>query len=103
MLRKGEIVGFDISGHTGLASAGRDILCAAISSAAYLTANTITDVLGVDAKVAVTDGGMSLLVPVGEEETTRAVLKGLELHLRQLREQYPKGIRIININTREGA
>jgi len=103
MLRGGEIVGFDISGHTGLATAGRDILCAAISSAAYLTANTITDVIGVEAKTAVADGRMSLLVPVGEEEKCRAVLRGMELHMKQLREQYPKGIKLININTREGA
>ncbi len=94
MLRSGQIVGFDISGHTGLASAGQDILCAAVSSAAYLTANTITEVLGVQAEIEVADGRMSLLVPVGQEEKTRAVLAGLELHLRELAEQYPKRIRI---------
>lgn len=103
LLRGGRLAGFDISGHTGLANAGEDILCAAISSAAYLTANTITDVLGVKAKTAVSDGKMSVLVPVGEETQCRALLKGLELHMKQLCEQYPKRIRIINLTTREGA
>ena len=103
LLRGGQLAGFDISGHTGLASAGNDILCAAISSAAYLAANTITDVIGVRAETAVADGKLSLLVPSGEEFKCRDMLKGLELHLRQLRQQYPKRIRIINLTTREGA
>ncbi len=103
MLRGGRIVGFDVSGHTGLASAGQDILCAAISSAAYLTANTITEVLEVRADVSVADGSMKLLVPAGEEDKCRVTLEGLRIHLEQLSEQYPKGLRIININTREGA
>ncbi len=103
LLRGGQPAGFDISGHTGLAQAGEDILCAAISSAAYLTANTITDVIGVKAKTAVSDGRMNLLVPEGEESKCRDLLRGLELHMKQLREQYPKRIRIINLTTREGA
>ena len=103
LLRGKEIAGFDISGHTGLASAGQDILCAAISSAAYLTANTITEIIGVQADIEVADGGMKLLIPAGEEEKCRVTLRGLEIHLRQLSEQYPKGLRIKNTNTREGA
>ena len=103
LLRNGQLAGFDISGHTGLASAGNDILCAAISSAAYLTANTVTEVMCVKAEAEVSDGRMKLLVPAGEESKCRDMLKGLELHMKQLREQYPKRIRIINLTTREGA
>ena len=33
--------GFEISGHAG-GSAGRDIVCAAVSSAVYMAANTVT-------------------------------------------------------------
>ena len=42
-------VGFCISGHAGAGSAGRDIVCAAVSSAAYMAANTLTDVIGAGA------------------------------------------------------
>ena len=103
LLRGGEPVGFDITGHTGLAQAGQDILCAAISSAAYLTANTITDVIGAEAEAAAADGKMKVLVSVRDEEKCRDILKGFELHIRQLSQQYPKGVRIIKLNTREGA
>lgn len=103
LLRGGELVGFDIAGHTGFAQAGQDILCAAISSAAYLTANTITDVVGAKAETAVSDGRMKILVSARDEEKCRDILKGFELHIRQLCQQYPKGIRIIKLNTREGA
>ena len=103
LLRGGELVGFDITGHTGLARSGQDILCAAISSAAYLTANTIIEIISAEAKTAVADGKMSLLVSARDEEKCRSILKGFELHIKQLCEQYPNGVRIININTREGA
>ena len=35
--------GFTISGHSGFADAGKDIVCAAVSSASQLVCNTITD------------------------------------------------------------
>jgi len=103
LLRGGEPVGFDITGHTGLAQAGQDILCAAISSAAYLAANTILEVIGAEAETAVADGEMKILVSARDEEKCRDILKGFELHITQLCKQYPRGIRIIKRNIREGA
>lgn len=38
------ICGFEISGHSDFAEEGSDIVCAAISSAAYMTANTVTEI-----------------------------------------------------------
>ena len=52
----GEIVGFSIDGHAGFGEAGTDIVCAAVSSAAYMTVNTITEVLHADAHVSADDG-----------------------------------------------
>ena len=97
--RDGEIVGFDISGHTGAGLNGSDILCAAVSSAAYLTANTITDVIGSDADVSVSDGRMKLVIKTAPGETAGAILKGFKLHMMQLRSQKPGNIRILQINT----
>ena len=36
------IQGFEISGHSDYSEEGSDIICAAVSSAAYMTANTLT-------------------------------------------------------------
>ncbi|WP_442974828.1 ribosomal-processing cysteine protease Prp, partial [Ruminococcus sp.] len=36
------IRGFEISGHSDYSEHGSDIICAAVSSAAYMAANTVT-------------------------------------------------------------
>lgn len=41
----GALLGFSVLGHSGLAQEGEDILCAAVSSAAYMTANTVLEIL----------------------------------------------------------
>ncbi len=84
-------------------------MCAAISSAAYLTANTITDVIGAKCHVHVENGRMKLFVENGgnggDEESERQLvecrhmLKGFMLHMKQLRKQRPDNIRIITVNT----
>ena len=40
----GNLVGFVMEGHAGYADPGEDIVCAAVSSVAYMTANTITEI-----------------------------------------------------------
>ena len=85
--------GFEISGHAG-GSAGRDIVCAAVSSAAYMTANTVTEVLSVEADADVRDGYMKFSFNSGNS-AAEAVLDGLELHLRELEKEYPKKLKVI--------
>ena len=92
----GEPAGFRIEGHSGAGSSGNDIVCSAVSSAAYLTANTITDVIGADALVEVKDGFMLVRVSGRADGSCRAVLTGFKNHMDQLREQYPGFIHISN-------
>ncbi len=92
------LTGFEISGHSGSAERGEDIICATVSSAAYLTVNTITDVILVKADIRQRDGYMCVKVqPVSE---TQAILKGLRLHLISLSKDYPENIKVINIKRR---
>ena len=81
-----------MSGHTGVR--GESVVCAAVSSACYMAANTITDVLMLDADISLSDGYMKLLLSGGNAEPAQAILQGLQLHLEQLAEQYPKNIKI---------
>ena len=81
--------GFLISGHSGFAENGEDIVCASVSSAAYMTANTITEVLGVNAQIEVSDAKMKLIVNKEQRHITKDILLGLKLHLEGLEEQYP--------------
>lgn len=81
-----------MSGHTGVQ--GESVVCAAVSSACYMAANTITDVLMLDADISLRDGYMKLLLSSGDADKARVILQGLRIHLEQLAEQYPKQIKI---------
>ncbi len=92
-----EPAGFIISGHSsknGDDEQGR-IVCSAVSSAAYMTANTITEIIGDNADITVDEAEMQLTVKA-PSDATLAVLAGLKLHLEQLKGQYPKNIDVIS-------
>ena len=89
----GELTGFRITGHSQYAKAGGDIVCAAVSSAAYMAANTITEIIGDTAEAEVDDAMMRFYVKNPSEASVK-VLEGLKLHLEQLSGQYGSSIRI---------
>ena len=89
-----QLTGFEIKGHAMFAESGRDVVCAAVSSAAYMTANTITEIIGAKADASAQDGMMRVTLSQPDEQT-ETVLRGLELHLTELSKQYPENIKII--------
>ena len=95
------ITGFSVSGHSGYAEKGSDIVCAAISAAVTMAEATINDVCGAKAKVRVKedDARITLMLPAScdEEETVQAVLSGLMLTLISLREDYPDYIEVLEV------
>ncbi len=90
----GELLGFSMKGHSGSAQAGYDIVCAAVSSAAYMTVNTVTDVLNVDARVVVDDGFLRIRVQEKDARSCRSIFAGFKLHMLGLEEQYPNNIEV---------
>ena len=94
LTEESRIIGFDAKGHSGYAEEGEDIVCAAVSSAAYMTANTVTDVVGAKAAIDEGDGRLSLAV---EEENAgiKTVIDGFFLHMKALQEQYPERIQVL--------
>ena len=100
--REGErITGFSVSGHSGYAEAGSDIVCAAISAAVSLAEATINDVCGAKAKVRVkeADARVTLTLPAScdEEESVQAVLAGMMLTLCSMRDDYPDYIEVLEV------
>ncbi len=94
-LDNGGICGFKIEGHAGYEEYGKDIICAAVSSAAYMAVNTITDILNVDADLRVRENGfMYLRIPLDDISVCKDILRGFKLHLLLLEENYPNNIRI---------
>ena len=91
--RGGLLCGFRMRGHAG-GQAGSDIVCAAISSAALMAANTVTDVCGCHAVTRMRDGYLLLAVGSRDLEAANDVLEGLQQHLLELQQQYPKRLQL---------
>ncbi len=92
---EGIIRGFHIGGHAGCGTAGKDIICAAVSSAAYLVANTITEVMGIDADTQVDQALMRLTLTKEQAIKAQDLLKGFELQMRELNKAHSKNIKVI--------
>ena len=90
--QNGSLTGFRLYGHSGYAAAGSDIVCAAATSAALMTANTVTEVLHIPASAEANDGLIRLQMKPGFAEAAQPLLQGLLLHLRELAKAYPQNI-----------
>ena len=95
------IKGFSVSGHSGYAEAGADIVCAAVSAVVTMAEATINDVCGAKAKVRVKDedARVTLMLPAScdEEETVQAVLAGMMVTLISMRDDYPDYIEVLEV------
>ena len=95
------ITGFSVSGHSGYAEAGSDIVCAAVSAVVTMAEATINEVCGAKAKVRVKeeDARVTLTLPTScdEEDTVQAVLAGLMVYFIDLRDQYPDYIEVLEV------
>ena len=87
------LTGFESKGHSNTAEYGSDVLCAFVSSACYLTANTVTEVIGLNADARAEDGYMRLSIKETPEKA-QDILNGMKLHLTELQKDYPENIEI---------
>ena len=84
--------GFRISGHSGSAPAGEDLVCAAVTSAVRLTEAHVNDVLKARARVEIDEktAAISLFLPDHAPEGARKALEALRIYLRELSRENPK-------------
>ena len=99
--QNGRINGFAVSGHSGYAEEGSDIVCAAISSAVTFVECTVNDVLGNHAKTKVIadEPRITLTIPAvcDDEDAVQAVLTGFLLTVCALRDAYPDYIEVMEV------
>ena len=89
---KGDSIrGFEISGHSGYAEQGSDIICASVSSAAYMTVNTVTEIIGEFGEAEVDEGYLRFICESDRTEV-QAVLKGFAFHVKALADDYKEYI-----------
>jgi len=97
------IESFRVEGHSGLADAGEDVLCAAVTSAVRLVECAVNDVLGLEASVKVKPDKalISLKLPGGlgqtNENTCQTLLAALMVYFTQLQEEYPENIIVMEV------
>ncbi len=94
---KSRLYGFSVSGHSSMNCDDEEgkILCSAISSACYMTANTISEIIGDKLSAEVDDGFMDVRVK-NPSDKTEAVLLGFKLHMEQLCLQFSDRISILS-------
>ena len=98
------ITGFEVQGHSGFATEGEDIVCAAVTSAVRLVECSINDVLGLEAAVKVRekDAYISLNLPakLGQtaESTCQKSLTGALGSLSQLGGEVERDGRVLFTN-----
>ena len=87
------MTGFECKGHSMRAQHGQDVLCAFVSSACYMTANTVTEVMQLDADAAASDGYMRLAIKASPQKA-QDILNGMCLHMTALEKDYPENIQV---------
>lgn len=85
--------GYEISGHAECGDEGNDIICASVSSAAYMTANTLSEIIKCQLDADVSAGYMSIKVKTRLSDAQQ-ILEGLRLHLEALAADYPNNIKV---------
>ena len=96
---EGRLLGFEVSGHAGLADEGHDVCCASVSSAVMLAVNTITDAFKVDAKVKVEENDIMLKLGNDSKGEGDKVLLGLLTHLYLMQDEFP-GYVMVRVHNR---
>ncbi len=91
--KNGIFTGYSISGHAGYADEGEDVVCASVSSAAMLTANTVTDFLKADADVSVKKNLLELMLK-SHCESAEKLIESLHTHIDFISQDYKGTIRI---------
>ncbi len=83
-----------ITGHANFNDAGKDIVCASISTLTFYTINAFDYLKKIDFVKINIDKENQLIefIKIKNEDMTQNLLKLLVLHLKGLKDQYPKNI-----------
>ena len=90
----GRISGFDVSGHSGTAAEGEDIVCAGVSSLTDTAFLGITEYLHREVSYDAS-GKLRMELKGSPDEQTESILQTMLLGLSAIAEAYPKAVRIL--------
>ena len=85
----GQVTGFEVSGHTGYAQAGQDIVCSALSFLAITCANALESIAKLKPEVFQQDGLLSVRVDKVNDKA-RTIFAVFNQGIKDLRDSYPQ-------------
>ncbi|MGN1034159.1 MAG: ribosomal-processing cysteine protease Prp [Oscillospiraceae bacterium] len=92
-------VGFNISGHANYADYGKDIVCAAVSSALQMVTNGLTEILKLKCKIKEDENNIALKIMANNKTDNLkpgyAFVESFYLHLKLLAKTYKRTIEVI--------
>lgn len=88
------LCGFEAKGHAIGSDSGENVICAFVSSACLMAANTVTEIIDLDADAQSDEGYLKLMI-LENASPAQDILNGLKLHLTELEKDYPDNIKVI--------
>ena len=89
----GKLTGYRVSGHTGFANAGQDIVCSAISFMSITCANALESVAGTKPQLIQKDGLLDVMVAEPNDQAI-TIFKVFEQGMKDLKASYPTHIKL---------
>lgn len=90
----GFVCGCEIVGHAGLAEAGQDIVCSAVSVLTYTTAAALQQLLKMALDGDMVDGRMKFFLTAPVSDRTQLLFEAMLIGLQEIAKQYPERVRI---------
>lgn len=92
--KKNVLHSVSVTGHAEYDDHGKDIVCAAVTSALQLCANAITEVVEVPADIVVKENLVEIILPDRAPKKAIYFLEALLLHLDTLQQDYPNNVQV---------
>ncbi len=89
-----KVSGFQVSGHSGTAAHGKDIVCAGISSLAQTALLGIGEYLHREMDYSVASGKLSMRLKSAPDDLTEAILQTMLLGMSEIEKISPKAVHI---------
>ena len=95
----GSIKGLSITGHSGYAEEGQDIICSAVSVTAYTAAGALEDLAGLVDCYSGDNGHMVIIVPTEmtsqQKATAGIILETTVIGFKQIELSYGKYVKVV--------
>ncbi len=95
-----KITAFTVSGHSGYAEEGEDIVCASVSSVVWSTVNGLSEIAGLPVEYESRDGFVSCSMPQlspAEREKADLLLESMYAFMQSLSEQYEHFVKVMEV------